>query len=75
VRDIVRATPVAPVTTVTTPAVHVDAGLSLLDTVSAMRARHVQLVLVDGPTGPVGLVTMEDLLERVLGEFDDETDA
>jgi len=25
--------------------------------------------------GPVGLVTMEDLLEQVLGRFDDETDA
>lgn len=74
VRDIVRAAPGAPVTTVTTPALHVDAQLSLLDTVSLMRARHAQLVLVDGPSGPLGLVTMEDLLERVLGRFDDETD-
>jgi CBS domain containing-hemolysin-like protein len=40
-----------------------------------MRGRHAQLVLVDGLDGPVGLVTMEDLLERVLGQFDDETDA
>jgi CBS domain containing-hemolysin-like protein len=30
---------------------------------------------VDDDSGPVGLVTMEDLLERVLGRFDDETDA
>ena len=75
VRDIVRAAPGAPVTTVTSPVVRVDAGLSLLDAVSVMRAQHVQLVLVDGPSGPVGLVTMEDLLERVLGRFDDETDA
>ena len=75
VRDIVRADPRAPVTTVTAPAVHVDAELSLLDTVTVMRAQHAQLVLVDGPSGPVGLVTMEDLIERVLGRFDDETDA
>lgn len=75
VRDIVRAEPGAPVATVTSPVVHVDAGLSLLDTVSVMRAQHAQLVLVDGPWGPVGIVTMEDLLERVLGQFDDETDA
>src|SRR6476620_6436110 len=75
VRDIVRAAPGTPVTTVTTPAVHVDEGLSLLDAVSTMRAQHAQLVLVDGSDGPVGLVTMEDLLERVLGQFDDETDA
>jgi CBS domain containing-hemolysin-like protein len=75
VRDVVRAAPGAPVTTVTSPAVHVDADLSLLDAVSVMRRRQAQLVLVDGPTGPVGLVTMEDLLGRVLGRFDDETDA
>jgi CBS domain containing-hemolysin-like protein len=71
----VRAAPGAPVTTVTAPALHVGADLSLLDAVSAMRAKHVQLVLVDGPSGAAGLVTMEDLLERVLGQFDDETDA
>jgi CBS domain containing-hemolysin-like protein len=71
----VRAAPTAPVTTVTTPVLHVDAGLSLLDAVSVMRAQHAQLVLVDEGSAPIGLVTMEDLLERVLGRFDDETDA
>jgi CBS domain containing-hemolysin-like protein len=75
VRDIVRAGPGEPVTSVMVPMVRVDACLSLLDTVSVMRTQHAQLVLVDGPAGPVGIVTMEDLLERVLGEFDDETDA
>ncbi len=30
--------------------------------------------LAKGDDGVVGLVTMEDLLERVLGQFDDETD-
>ena len=75
VRDIVRADAEAPVTGVTTPALHVDQGLSLLDTISRMRAGHAQLVIVDGPAGPVGLVTMEDLLERVLGTFEDETDS
>ena len=39
-----------------------------------MRAEHSQLAIVLGAAGPVGLVTMEDLLERVLGQFDDETD-
>jgi CBS domain containing-hemolysin-like protein len=75
VRDIVRAAPDVPVSCVTEAVLHVDASGSLLDTVSAMRAEHAQLVLVDGPDGPVGLVTMEDLLERVLGQFEDETDA
>ena len=75
VRDIIRGTPDASVTTVTEPVLHVDSRWSLLETVSAMRAEHAQLVLVDGPDGPVGLVTIEDLLERVLGRFEDDTDA
>ena len=52
----------------------VEQELSLLDAISAMRAERAQLVLVEGEQGPIGLVTMEDLLERVLGQFDDETD-
>jgi CBS domain containing-hemolysin-like protein len=60
---------------VTAPAVLVDEGLSLLDAVSLMRTRQAQLVLVESAQGPVGIVTMEDLLERVLGRFDDETDS
>jgi CBS domain containing-hemolysin-like protein len=75
VRDVVRASPATPVAIVTAPAVHVAASLSLLETVSFMRGRHAQLVIVDEPAGPAGIVTMEDLLERVLGRFDDETDS
>ena len=74
VRDIVRAPREAAVTTLTSPALRAPQDLSLLDAISAMRAERAQLVLVEGPAGPVGLVTMEDLLERVLGEFADETD-
>jgi CBS domain containing-hemolysin-like protein len=60
--------------TLTSPAMRVVQELSLLDAISAMRAERAQLVLVEGEQGPIGLVTMEDLLERVLGQFDDETD-
>jgi CBS domain containing-hemolysin-like protein len=74
VRDIVRAPSEAPVSTLTSAAVRMRQDLSLLDAISAMRSERAQLVLVEGPGGPVGLVTMEDLLERVLGQFDDETD-
>jgi CBS domain containing-hemolysin-like protein len=75
VRDVVRADPGAPVTTVTTPVLRVASGLSLLDALSVLRAERAQLALVEGRRAPVGIVTMEDLLERVLGRFDDETDA
>jgi len=43
--------------------------------IRAMRERRAQLALVtdeDGAT--VGIVALEDLLEEVIGEFDDETD-
>jgi CBS domain containing-hemolysin-like protein len=74
VRDIVRADASTPVSEVTTEPLRLRGDVSLLDAVSAMRTGRAQLVLVgdDGPT--LGLVTMEDLLERVLGRFEDETD-
>jgi CBS domain containing-hemolysin-like protein len=40
-----------------------------------MRERRVQLALVTDDAGvTVGIVASEDLLEEVIGEFDDETD-
>lgn len=52
-----------------------DSDLSLLDAVSRMRQQRAQLALVTDPAGEViGLTAMEDLIEEILGEFDDETD-
>ena len=57
-------------TTVTLPA-----ALHLIDAVSMMRQQRAQLALVADGTGvPVGLASLEDILEQILGEFDDETD-
>ena len=50
---------------------------SVTEAVAAMRADQAQLALVrngGGPTRPIGFVALEDLLEEVIGEFDDETD-
>ncbi|GGM26557.1 MULTISPECIES: hemolysin family protein [Micromonospora] len=50
---------------------------TVTEAVAAMRARQSQLALVrngGGPTRPIGFVALEDLLEEVIGEFDDETD-
>lgn len=52
-----------------------DSGLSLIDAVSQMRQDRAQLALVTDPAGQVmGLTAMEDLIEEILGEFEDETD-
>ncbi|MFI7518247.1 hemolysin family protein [Micromonospora globbae] len=53
------------------------AEASVTEAVAAMRSRQSQLALVrngGGPARPVGFVALEDLLEEVIGEFDDETD-
>ncbi|MDQ1295912.1 MAG: magnesium and cobalt exporter, family, partial [Actinomycetota bacterium] len=43
--------------------------------VRLMRAGRAQVALVGGDGGAVvGLVALEDLLEQLIGEFDDETD-
>lgn len=51
------------------------AGQTAAEAVAVMRAERAQLCLVRGDSGAVvGLAAMEDLLEEILGEFDDETD-
>lgn len=53
------------------------AAATVTEAVAAMRAQQVQLALVADGAGarrPVGFVALEDLLEEVIGEFDDETD-
>ena len=60
-----------------TNAFTLPAEASVTEAVAAMRAQQAQLALVSnggGPTRPIGFVALEDLLEEVIGEFDDETD-
>ncbi|MFI7574894.1 hemolysin family protein [Micromonospora sp. NPDC049497] len=80
VREAVRATATRPTATAAdlmTNAFTLPAAATVSEAVAAMRARQSQLALVrngGGPTRPIGFVALEDLLEEVIGEFDDETD-
>lgn len=80
VREAVRATTAGRVATAAelmTPAFSLTSTATVTEAVAAMRAERVQLALVtNGADGirPVGFVALEDLLEEVIGEFDDETD-
>ena len=47
---------------------------SVLDAIAAMRQQHNQVALVTEAGAVIGLVALEDLLEQVIGQFDDETD-
>lgn len=47
----------------------------LIDAVASLRAQRGQLALVHDEQGRVvGMTSMEDILEQILGEFDDESD-
>ncbi|MFC7545464.1 hemolysin family protein [Plantactinospora sp. GCM10030261] len=79
VREAVRATTAGRPTTAAdlmTDAFALPATARVTEAVAAMRARQAQLALVVPVRGarPVGFVALEDLLEEVIGEFDDETD-
>jgi CBS domain containing-hemolysin-like protein len=74
VRDLLRSPRTNPISPLVVPPMHLPAELTLLDALGRMRRARAQLALVGEPGRPVGLVAMEDLLERVLGQFDDETD-
>lgn len=79
VRDAMRATmggdvdrPIAEFLQETVTIAH---SLHLIDAVSALRHERAQLALVADDAGAViGLASLEDILEQILGEFDDETD-
>ncbi|HEX6969445.1 MAG TPA: hemolysin family protein [Micromonosporaceae bacterium] len=79
VRDVVRATtggsPLTAVELMSTPST-LSATAPVIEAVAAMQAERVQLAFVVEAPGrpPVGFVALEDLLEEVIGEFDDETD-
>jgi CBS domain containing-hemolysin-like protein len=80
VREAVRATTAGRAATageLMTVPFRLDAAATVTEAVAAMRADQAQLALVTNGAGaarPVGFVALEDLLEEVIGEFDDETD-
>ena len=57
------------------PLLRVRSDRHLGDVLLAMRGRRVHLaIVVDGEGHTVGLVTLEDLLEELVGEILDESD-
>ncbi|MER7008024.1 hemolysin family protein [Dactylosporangium sp. NPDC000555] len=50
------------------------AQCSALSAIRSMREHRAQVAIVTEHDGPIGLVALEDLLEQVIGQFDDETD-
>ncbi|SEQ94099.1 hemolysin family protein [Actinokineospora terrae] len=78
VRDAVRATlsgsSVLAGDLMTEPLV-LPAESTAADAVARMRGERAQLALVSAGAEIVGLAALEDLLEEILGEFEDETDA
>jgi len=77
VRDAVRAATggrAATAAELMDPAFRLDARVSVVEAVAAMRAGRAQLALVADGGRPAGFVALEDLLEQVIGRFDDETD-
>jgi CBS domain containing-hemolysin-like protein len=77
VRDAVRATtagrPALAGDLMTAPFT-LDAATAVPAAVTAMRQQRAQVAFVTDAGQVVGLVALEDLLEQVIGEFEDETD-
>lgn len=78
VREAILADLGTPVADLVYDTVRLDPHTSVVEALSRMRAERAQLALVVGSVAGVtrvtGITAMEDLIERVLGEFDDETD-
>ncbi|QFZ18441.1 hemolysin family protein [Saccharothrix syringae] len=57
-----------------TPPLTLPATLPVAQAVTAMRADRAQLALVADADRVVGIAALEDLLEELIGDFEDETD-
>ncbi len=57
------------------PVLTLEAGMPVAAAVTAMKADRAQLALVSDDDRVVGIAALEDLLEELIGDFDDETDA
>jgi len=79
VRDAMRSTSRGHATTAVTDLLQTPVWLArdmpLIDAVSSMRRERAQMALVHDEAGALaGLASLEDILEQILGEFEDETD-
>ncbi|WP_030160765.1 hemolysin family protein [Glycomyces sp. NRRL B-16210] len=76
VREAVQAEPGAPVADLAAAPLMVGADTTVAAAVALMRRQRSQLALVTGEGREVtGLIAMEDLLEEIMGDFEDETDS
>jgi magnesium and cobalt exporter, CNNM family len=57
-----------------TEPLRLPAGTPVAAAIRVMRTERSQLAVVQQDSEPIGVVALEDLLEEVIGEFDDETD-
>ncbi|TCC45699.1 HlyC/CorC family transporter [Kribbella capetownensis] len=78
VRDAARATTAGGTTLhaseLMTEPLRLPAETPVATAIRVMRDQRSQLAVVQGAEHPLGVVALEDLLEEVIGEFDDETD-
>ncbi|MFG1814868.1 hemolysin family protein [Kribbella sp. NPDC049174] len=78
VRDAARATTGGGTTLrasdLMTAPLQLPADTPVATAIRTMRDRRSQLAVVQADDQPLGVVALEDLLEEVIGEFDDETD-
>ena len=63
-----------PLATITRPPVIVDAQVKSDDLLRMFRGQHVHLAVVQDQQKTVGVVTLEDVLEQIVGAIEDEKD-
>ena len=74
IRDLIDAS--GPVTTAMRPPLILPESATMLDSLRQMRTEHTHLaIVIDEYGGFVGIITMEDILEEIIGDIYDEFDS
>lgn len=74
VRDLLTASPGSSLQDLLLPLTSIAAGEPLIDAMQTMRTQRAHLALVTSGSMTIGIAGLEDVLERVVGRFDDESD-
>jgi CBS domain containing-hemolysin-like protein len=64
-----KSSPLSDLSKEITPLLEIDRNVSVIDAIKLLWGRHERMALVRKDKHPVGIITLQDLIEEITGEF------